>query len=113
MMAYNNTSIIRPGFLITSEWLEKERACPHQQSRFKNVYPKGMRITTRNLNIARSKYRLNTRWLIETIRDYVELTKMRKYSGINPCKVQWTKEDSRLLHSAFVKVLKERDNGYE
>ena len=108
-MAYTNVSIIRPGFLITSEWLEKEMACPHQRGRFKNVFPKGMRITTRNLNLARTKYRLNTRWLIELVLKYEEFYVLEDMSGVRPGKTKWTAKDARLLHSAFIKVLKGRD----
>ena len=109
-MAYTNVDTIRPGFLITSEWLEKERACPHQRGRFKNVFPKGMRITTRNLNLARTKYRLNTRWLIELVlRPYEEFNILKDISGVRAQKAKWTAKDARLLHPAFIKVLKGRD----
>ena len=110
-MAHTNVEIIRPGFLITTEWLKSEYACPHQVGRFKNVYPKGMRINTRNLNIARSKYRLNTRWLIETILGvWYERKRMGDIAGVDPYKGKWTKKDAGLLHSAFIEVLKERGN---
>ena len=109
-MAHTNVEIIRPRFLITTEWLKSEFACPHQVGRFKNVYPKGMRINTRNLNIARSKYRLNTRWLIETILKWGEIDEIYRQAGIHRYKVKWTKKDAGRLHSAFIKILKERGN---
>ena len=109
-MAHTNVEIIRSGFLITTEWLRDEHACKHQVGRFKSAYPKGMRINTRNLNIARSKYRLNTRWLIETILRWDETTTMGNIAGVDPWKVKWTKKDAGRLHSAFIKVLKERGN---
>ena len=101
---------IRPGFLITSHWLERNGACVQQLGRFKNVFPNGMRLNTRNLNIARSKYRLNTRWLIETvISHWSEREEMGKIAGVNESQVQWTAKDAQLLHPAFIKVLKRRD----
>lgn len=110
-MTQTNVSTIRPGFLITSEWLEDKQACRQQVGRFKNVYPKGMQLNTRNLNIARSKYRLSTQWLIQSVLDWDEWGRLLyKYSGVNARKVKWTAKDAKLLHSAFLRVLKERGN---
>ena len=104
-----DTYKIRPGFLVTLEWLQDMHACRQQVGRFKSVYPKGMRINTRNLNIARSKYRLNTRWLIGFILVWDEWARLLyKYSGVNARKVKWTAKDAKLLHPAFIKILGER-----
>ena len=101
---------IRPGFLVTSEWLKNMRACPQQLGRFNTVFPEGMKITTRNLNLARSKYYLNTRWLIETVTTtWDELDTIQEITGVVLTKVQWTAKDAKLIHPAFIKVLKERD----
>lgn len=107
-MAYGDMTIIRRGFLITAEWLRKEYACPIQRGLFEVVYPEGMRITTRNLNIARSKHRLNVRWLIETVLTWEEREKLREYTGANPRVLNWTKKNALLFHSAFIKILGER-----
>ena len=108
-MAYTDVENIQSGFLVTSEWLREEKACKQQVTRFRNVYPKGLKITTRNLNTARSTYRLNTRWLIETILDWNEWTRLLyKYTGANPRIWKWEKKNARLFHSAFVRILKER-----
>ena len=108
-MAQTDVRKIRPGFLITSEWLGEEGACIHQRTRFGNVHPEGMKITTRNLNTARSKYRLSTGWLIETVLTWEEYSEMAEYAGANPRVVNWEKDNARLFHSAFVRILKERN----
>ena len=107
-MTYTNVENIRPGFLVTTGWLRKERACAVQVGHFKIVYPKGMKITTQNLNTARSKHRLNVRWLIETVLDYDECRKLRTYADANPSVAQWTLKNARLFHAAFIKILGER-----
>lgn len=107
-MAQTTGFTIRSGFLITDRWLGIKNACPRQRERFKNVYPKGMRLNTRNLNVARSKYRLNTRWLVDVILNYDEEKEMYIYADITLFKILWTTEDTKLLHSAFIKVLGER-----
>ena len=110
-MAYTDVSKIRPGFLVTIEWLKEEKACPVQAGLFKVKYPKGMKITTRNLNIARSDHRLNTRWLIETVLTWDESARvMREYANANPNVINWPADNAKLFHSAFIKILKERNN---
>ena len=107
-MPYTDVGNIRPGFLLTAGWLQNERACPNQSRLFEIRYPKGMRITTRNLNIARSKHRLTTRWFIDTVLGYDEYRKLRTYADANPSVAQWTLKNARLFHAAFIRILKER-----
>ena len=110
MMALTDTDVekIRPGFLVTADWLRSEKACSVQRGLFKARYPDGMKITTRNLNIARSKHRLNVRWLIETILFYDERHRLQEYTNANPRVHVWTLKNARLFHSAFLKILGER-----
>ena len=104
------TDSIRSGFLITTQWLVARGACAVQVGRFRNVYTKGMRINTRNLNIARSKYGLNTRWLIaKVLVSREEAQQMSRITKIDYHKNRWTRKDATRLHPAFVKVLNERD----
>lgn len=107
-MTYTTIENIRPGFLLTPAWLRHRRACPIQRGLFEKIYPEGMRISTRNLNIARSKHRLNVRWFIDTVLDYKEYEKLQVHTGANPLVCTWTKKNARLFHSAFVKILGER-----
>ena len=98
----------REGTLITHRWLEKQLACAIQASRFKNLYPNGMKVNTRNLNKARTQG-LNVRWLVERVLTIEErYEKLRLYSGANPLVQVWTKEMAPKLHAAFIKILKER-----
>ena len=99
---------VRAGDLITAEMLESSGACAQQLGRFKNVYPKGVRLNTRNMNTARSKYKLSTMYLIYIVASHVELERMHKLAGVSKYKQVWTKDDARLIHPAFIKVLKER-----
>lgn len=108
-MTYTTIENIRLGFLLTAGWLRHRRACPIQRELFEKIYPEGMRISTRNLNIARSKHRLNVRRLIETVLSWDERARLLyKYTGANPRVVQWSKKNARLFHAAFIKILKER-----
>lgn len=105
---------VKAGQLITYRWLQVARACPQQATRFKNVFPNGAKLCTRNLNYARSK-RLNTRWFIEKILGFYSDSmtsrtrwhKLAEYSGVNPRVQQWTKEMAPKIHAAFIRILKE------
>lgn len=100
---------LRAGSLVTAEMLVSVRACPSQLGRFRNVYPKGVRLGTRNLNTARSKYGLSTMFLIYIIVTYDELDRMFELSGVRKYKDRFSADEARLIHSAFIKVLKERE----
>ena len=99
---------LRAGDLITAKMLQVSGACAPQLGRFRNVYPKGVRLNTRNLNEARSKYGLSTGYVIFSVATYRELDRISELTGVGSLTMPWRKDKARLIHSAFIKVLKER-----
>ena len=104
-------SVIRAGMLITADGLRKMGACSDQWERFAYYYPKGLKLTTRNLNTAH-RHHMQTAWFIdralyryrnnqESDRQY--LLYRKKYAS----RYDWRRINC--YHSAFIKILKERD----
>jgi len=96
---------LKEGDLITIELLAVNHACGQQLGRFRTVFPKGMKFNTRNLNKARTEYRLNTMWfLVKFFRS--EYGKALEILGINPYNVRKTKKQARAIHSTVMGLLR-------
>lgn len=104
-------SVIRAGMLITADDLRKMGACSDQWERFAYLYPKGLKLTTRNLNIAHHRH-MQTVWFIDRA--------LYLYRNNRESSRQWLLYRKKFLggynwrriscfHSAFIAILKERD----